>query len=609
MQLLEDFIRYVVWIVCEVAFWVVDEVYDILGVIAKIDILSLNNGFVLSLWENFMGALAAAVIIFAIPIFFNAMMNPDKMSSSGFLKRGILLLTIVFLTRFLPIGMNMVSDMSEYAISRISYMLDVPANFVPSSMIVSAGNAAQNDIDTGYYTSEGEYVDTGMIYITVADIQERGINAGSGGVSDIPILGGVADFGASIAGLKNYTYFPQTMYLFITLFIAIYACVLFLIVMLDIAKRLIDLIMLILVSPIAIASIIKDTHLMMTWTKMFVNIFLSNYFEYFFALFSIMSIQMFASLGLFVQIVFMFAILLTALNGSQKIAQLLGIETSGNTLQELANMSLAARGFASMASGVANIGRTFLGGGVRLAGSAVGGVGSLDYGRSTTSYSQSSHIDGSGGGSSGGTGSGGQGGNGGAGGGGEGASIPGGNGPLDQNLNVNQTSKLDENITENNNMNGEDWKMPKDELDSLSGQAVGIDPNDPTRQYGDFRDLDSPIKTQSYSDANLWKEGSMMKKWQDKIDSFGGGIQMHGANITNKEKGTYLDNLSAGEKINLAIASKTVRNDMAKVYGARVKGATYSAVGNAVANVNKRIDRSYSNALRAKQNRIARKAR
>ena len=418
MSLFVDIFRTLLWLIGSVGFWIMDNVYSVLQTVAQMNIFEFkfsDTGInIIQFWQdNFMIFLGLAIAIRLMFLFISDLINPEKLHIDSIFKRFFMIVMCVVAMHALPIGMQAIGNASEWMVQNIQYMTGVESNIVPSTIIISSGNA----VSDGYTTSEGETIQS-MMTVTKDDIDAFSINdASSDGIIDA-----IGDY---LTANKSYKYFPDTMYLMLTVFIGIYAAILFVIVGFDICGRWFELIALVVVSFIPISSIVKDGEQMMQWLKMFINIFLSNYLEYFLALISIYMMFVVSDYGLFVQIVFMLAGLLFTLSGSQKVSQLLGIETSGNTLQELANASMIARGIGGMVGGAFKMGasfvgvgsRTIVGGGLRLSGYSHGGLGINNYGNETETISHSEQynnngnidnsgsVSGSGGGEPGGPGS------------------------------------------------------------------------------------------------------------------------------------------------------------------------------------------------------------
>lgn len=613
MQLLEDFVRWLLWLIAQAAFWLLDNIFNSLEAVATLDVLSFGNGFVFRLWDKVMIFFGVAVAVRLIYLLLNEGLNPEKILIENVAKRLILVMVMMMVINIMPNILQGVGQASRVLINNMNYFVGVENDLVPSTLIISSANAVQNDQD-GYYTSEGEFI--GITSLSVDDINAGGgINEGDGTLSTIPIIGGIADFGAGIVGQKDYRYFPNTLYLFILLFISLYACALFVVVALDIAKRWCELIVMIVLSPIPISSIIQDGSQMVTWMKMYISVYLSNFVEFMMIFVTIWLMTYAGDQGFFVQIIILLAGLLFSLTGSNKIAQLLGIETSGSTLQDLANVSMVGRGIAGVAAGIGGIASSIIGGGGRALGYAVGGVGSSNYGKVSTTVSTQQQVTED-------------------------------NVPADyrsaQSMNDNLSRargsasmggasgsvNIDSSSKGISNMSGGDWNMNESSSSSASASSMSssvlndsssgnrttnIQQDNISSQNAMKAQQGTPtaVRTDTYQQSQLWKDGSPMSRFQNWSNNLGDRMIQKGNEIS---RGPNANTNINDRKASTARGASERNNQAISSYGARgvarrVAGMAIRTGGRSVQGINRAIDRSYSNALRAKQNKQQRRAR
>lgn len=365
-------LRTLFWLIASVAAWITDNLYIIALQIARLNIFEIkirNQVIIWRLWQATVFFTMIAIVVRIVVILIKVQINPEKMIAKFNLGKKMLyvILTVFFLYAF-PVITNAIGKTANTLMNNISYVIGYEDDVLPSTLIATAIN----------YKNDPNFDPTrdSLKFVDVFDInkKENGKFIFFEKLEDLVIL-------LIAIGFSAYILFSITL---------------------DISKRVYELLAMILIGFIPISAIIEEDDSVGRWVKGIVGIFISNFVEVYFTLTTFLFTGYLGSVGLnlFAQLFLIFGGLLVALNGSQLVARFVGVETNGNTLQQLSQLSqvnagigrnaMAATALAgSTIAGVTNIvGR----GGVKAGRGimqSLGGVGVADYGKVTDTYSTS----------------------------------------------------------------------------------------------------------------------------------------------------------------------------------------------------------------------------
>ncbi len=384
MALLIDFLRYILWMIAKFGFYIMDLVYSVMIDVAAIDIWDIgvtgsSSSIVEQFWDLFVGFTTIAVVVRLGWYLTSSLFKTDKetVGIESIVKRFVMIFVVIFVINLVPTIGRSFSNLNAEFLGAIK-----GDNNIPSTLVLTTSSREQ----TGYWTEEGEYVtddEYDVITVELIDSQTDGIN-------NAQWYDGVVSW---FTGGKSYNYFPDIVDLLVLCVLAIYSALLFCLSTVEVAKRIWELIMLIIIGFLPISSLINDGRQFSEWLKMIFCIYFSNFMQVMMILIVLTVLAGLQKVHIWIWIVMLIGGLFFSINGSNKIAQLLGVDTSTTVLQDMANLSLAGRpliGAGAMAGGAA-LGLAGAGANAttRLGGKALGGLGK-DYGKvqQSTSYSK-----------------------------------------------------------------------------------------------------------------------------------------------------------------------------------------------------------------------------
>ncbi len=370
--------RTLLWAVNNAVLYPMDALYNIVLAIARLDVwTSLTDASGRSvmegLWTIAVMGLVTAIIIRILAHFLSGIKEVRKIVEDDLAKKMVIIVLTTFLVAMLPYGMKGIGQAASYINGRIGLIFGMSAIDAPSTIILTACD----DAHISYWIEDGSG-NPGAISknskVRLSDIED--INEKDGGV---------------------YTHFSELHLFFISLFVSIYACIQLVAVALDTSKRWFEIIVIIFFSFIPISSLIDEGDGFKEWAKCLFFAYASNYAELFILLMSMAVCLALKDSGAIIQIIMLIGGFLFAQQGSNYLARFMGIDSSGSTLQQLSQISMIAGGVGTGLGGIMKgaIGgtRAILGGtadaGIRAAGKILGGVGSVNYGKLSTTISAS----------------------------------------------------------------------------------------------------------------------------------------------------------------------------------------------------------------------------
>lgn len=353
-SILQDGIRAVLWLFCQFALWLMDLCYGIIS-----DLATLNLGDFQFIWSWFRGV--SALLFFFITIrmfiyFVKATLEDDtlqKIEPLDFLQR-ILYISVILV--LLPTLLNGFAGLSANAVGSINTLAGInEAETVPSHIVAAAGyNGDIADFD----------------YETI-EINKKEDN--------------------------HYIQFSNNSDIVFLTFTSIIACLVFVFIGIQIAQRMIGLLLKIVIAPFALSGLINpEDNTFFVWRRLVEADFLTNYFQIVLVMIVMISASL-VPLGAIAKCIYFIGALLAVMNAPAGVAQLLGgdvgVGTAFQQMQSLMMLSQGAQmaGHALQTAGAAGVylGGRSIGGSSLLGGPGGGGTLSVNAGGGTNGTSSS----------------------------------------------------------------------------------------------------------------------------------------------------------------------------------------------------------------------------
>lgn len=342
MKVGSDLVRWIFWVVVQLSGFLCDNLFEFTKTIALIDItkIKLGDNFIFNFWSDVVFKLFLFAVVVRSFIIYLKFINqdPTKITQQNFIKRIIFFMVMIFIINQLPLLFESTGKINNQIISNVNYFAGIREDIKLSTIIVSAGNAIENDAE-----SKLEIDNKGVTKLIT--MKEISINDTGGGVNNWWII---RDF-------NGYTYFPGTWQLMFTMLVMVYSCIIMVSITLDVGKRIFELLALFLFSFLPISAMWYNTEPFSKWFKQVFGIYLSNFATIWLLLATLITVSWIqVNYSIFFSLIMFVAGLLFSMNGSQTIARLMGIETSGGSLGQIAQMSQALNPFVAGASNLAN---------------------------------------------------------------------------------------------------------------------------------------------------------------------------------------------------------------------------------------------------------------
>ncbi len=321
-NLLQDGIRAVLWLFCQFALWLMDLCYGIIN-----DLARLNLGSFQFIWSWYRGV--SALIFFFITIrmfiyFVKATLDDDsllKLDPLNLLQRiayiaAILLLIPMFVTGFSELSANMVGSVN--ALAGIN-----ESETIPSHIVAAAG-----------YNGD----------IASFDYETIDINKKENGY---------------------YVQFSSNSDIVFLTFTSIVSCLVFVFIGIQIAQRIIGLLLKITIAPFALSGVVNpEDNTFDMWRKLIEADFLTNFFQIVLVMIVMISTAL-VPLGAIAKCIFFIGALMAVMNAPAGIAQLLGGDVGvGTAFQQMQSLMMLSQGaqLAGQAITTAGAGVMYLGG-------------------------------------------------------------------------------------------------------------------------------------------------------------------------------------------------------------------------------------------------------
>lgn len=329
MKIGSDVARWLFWVVVQTAGFLADNLFDFAKSIAILDITKIklaDQNMFLFWYEVVFQFFLCAVLVRAIILYFRFTKQVELKTTQTTLLKGLVgFLLMIFIMNQLPLIFEAGAKTNHHMINNVYYFSGLKDDVKISTIIVSAGNSIEKDVQSKLSITDKSTTK----FITMKEVS---INDTGGGVSNWWF---VRDF-------NDYTYFPGTWELLFTMFVMVYVCIIIFTITLDIGKRFFELIALFLFSFIPISAMWYDTEPFHKWVKQLFGIWLSNFATIWLLLVTLITVSWVqVNFNIFFSMIVFVSGLLFSMNGSQTIARLMGIETSGGALAQLAQMSQA----------------------------------------------------------------------------------------------------------------------------------------------------------------------------------------------------------------------------------------------------------------------------
>ena len=333
-SLLQDGIRAVLWLFCQFALWLMDLCYGIIS-----DLATLNLGDFQFIWSWFRGV--SALLFFFITIrmfiyFVKATLEDDtlqKIEPLDFLQR-ILYISVILV--ILPTMLNGFAALSANAVGSINTLAGISeAETVPSHIVAAAGyNGDIADFD----------------YETI-EINKKEDN--------------------------HYIQFANNSDIVFLTFTSIIACLVFVFIGIQIAQRMIGLLLKIVIAPFALSGLVNpDDNTFFVWRRLVEADFLTNYFQIVLVMIVMISASL-VPLGAIAKCIFFIGALLAVMNAPAGVAQLLGGDVGvGTAFQQMQSLMMLSQGAQMAGQALQTAGAA----GVYLGGRSIGGSSLLGGG-------------------------------------------------------------------------------------------------------------------------------------------------------------------------------------------------------------------------------------
>lgn len=425
----QNLIRTLLWIVIQGLGWFCDNTFYLSLEIAKMDFMNLkyNDTYIIwDLWNKLMIFIVVAVVIRILVSIARLFIDPKKNAPKfSFAKKIIGVILILLMMNSLPYILQTLGKANTYLINNINYNLGLENNTPPSTIVLTAIGKGDKENRANIIEKEKKYNESdgtpkGNNHVIIEDdgstttFNKAGkndelnkVNPNENSASNDKVAvhedDGIISF-AKISDINNaplggsYYWFPHTFMLLVVGVLMTMITLAIFGITLDLAKRWFELLALILGSFIPISALVSDEDATFNWFKTLMSLFVSNYMEVYLmvAVMLIVNAVSEANANPMISVMMMIGGLLFTLNGSQTLARLMGIETSGSTLQQLAHVSQVLRpithgfgGTLHMASPVLKKGVQVAKDGVHLGIEKMGGVGVNDYGKFNTGINHS----------------------------------------------------------------------------------------------------------------------------------------------------------------------------------------------------------------------------
>lgn len=359
-----EILRTLFWSIAKAAFMFMDMLYALI-----IEIGSLNFFENESVWEWWSALIIFITFIITVRLFvlgIGTMFDEQKLNDHTMIKSLVKIGAIVLVIGLSPIFLKGIGETAAELVTNTAKIVGVTKeNSEPSTILI---NSAANVGKENEIFVDGEWQQLPTVTYRLEDVE---INADK-------------------EGTDEYKFFNDFSSLIVVLVVGVAACFMIVLIALQIGQRLFEAVLLLLVSPLPIASIIDpNDDSFSVWVKMIIAIYLNNFFQVLMLLIVMVltSSKAVVSLGFLGQIIMLISGFLFLLKGVPQISRLIGGDTSsGGTLQQLASLRMAGSGVGKsvgglIGTGIAATGKT-LGaaktGGIYGIGRMLGGVSGKD---------------------------------------------------------------------------------------------------------------------------------------------------------------------------------------------------------------------------------------
>ena len=332
-DMLLDMIRNMIWFFCKFSFELMDQIYKILK-----ELIGLNLGnfdFIWNWWTGLLVLTGSLIIIRFVFYYLQTITDEEKIlkfsPTDVFKKFAILGIVILLMPGFFK-GVSGISSVLTKSIGTLITGFD--ENTKPSSIMVAAGyggsDVSEVKLDTIDINKLNATKDAYLIYPSAFDIVFAGVSAG------------VADF-------------------------------LFVFIGIQVAQRIINLLLKILISPWVFSGMFDpDNNTFSIWWKLCLADFLTNFYQMMLVIL-VLAVTPAVPISALAKVIFFIGALSAVMNAPTGIAQLLGgdvgVGTAFQQMQSLGMISSAISGIGGMAAGAAlTMGAGAIYGGGRLAG-------------------------------------------------------------------------------------------------------------------------------------------------------------------------------------------------------------------------------------------------
>ncbi|BET20957.1 hypothetical protein [Solobacterium moorei] len=332
-DMLLDMIRNMIWFFCKFSFELMDLIYGILK-----ELIGLNLGnfdFIWNWWTGLLVLTGSLIIIRFVFYYLQTITDEEKIlkfsPTDVFKKFAILGIVILLMPGFFK-GVSGISSGLTKSIGTLITGFD--ENTKPSSIMVAAGyggsDVSEVKLDTIDINKLNATKDAYLIYPSAFDIVFAGVSAG------------VADF-------------------------------LFVFIGIQVAQRIINLLLKILISPWVFSGMFDpDNNTFSIWWKLCLADFLTNFYQMMLVIL-VLAVTPAVPISALAKVIFFIGALSAVMNAPTGIAQLLGgdvgVGTAFQQMQSLGMISSAMSGIGGVAAGAAlTMGASAIYGGGRLAG-------------------------------------------------------------------------------------------------------------------------------------------------------------------------------------------------------------------------------------------------
>lgn len=342
----EDLVRTLLWGLTGAILWLMDMVYTTVYSLGNLDISNFEQ-----IWEAFGGVSLFIGVFVGYRIISKGIKKMfDFEEKEQFNPMEILLRTIVVsvIVIAFPLIFAAVNTIGTLFQQNVSIIMGVENDMLPSTVIISS------------YVSDGQ--DNYVQYT----LDQVSINA-------------VTDTG-------EYKFFPGFDSLFIVAILGITSAIILIAIGLSIGKRIFELLMLVLISPLPLSSMVfKEGDLSGTWLKAVASVYFSNFIS---IAGMILAIQISVSpyvqtQGTWIQIIVLIGALLGVLSGTPQLAKFIGADGgSSDTLQQIAHIRMAGAGAFRGVKSAFGIGKSLMGAGATGLSAGIYGIGRAAGGQS-----------------------------------------------------------------------------------------------------------------------------------------------------------------------------------------------------------------------------------